>query len=55
MVVCLSGGSYVKEEPPFMVFMNKDRNYPIRGTPDNHPVVAYRTGPKGWMDTRVMP
>lgn len=55
MVVRLSGGRDAMIETPFMVFMNKDRNYPIRGTPDNVPGVAYRTGPKGWMDTTVMP
>lgn len=55
MVVRLSGGRDAKIEPPFMVFMNKDRNYPIRGTPDDVPGTAYRTGPKGWMDTKVMP
>ena len=55
MVVRLSGGRDARVEPPFMAFMNKDRNYPIRGTPDDRPDVAYRTGPKGWMDMRVMP
>ena len=47
MVFRLSGGLDAKIEPPFMVFTNKDRNYPIRGTPDDVPGVAYRTGPKG--------
>ena len=55
MVVRLSSGRDARVESPFMVFMNKDRNYPIRGTPDDRPDVAYRTGSKGWMDTRVMP
>lgn len=55
MVVRLSGGRDARVEPPFMVFMNKDRNHLIRGTPDDRPDVAYRTGPRGLMDTRVMP
>lgn len=55
MLVRLSGGRDARIEPPFMVFMNKGRNYPIRGTPDDVDGVAYRTGPKGWMDTLVMP
>lgn len=55
MLVRISGSRDAKVEPPFMVFMIKDRNYHIKGTPDNHPRVAYRTGPKGWMDIGVMP
>ena len=37
-----------------MNFQNEYRNYPIRGIPDDVPGVAYRTGPKGWMDKQVM-
>ena len=37
-----------------MIFQNESRNYPIRGIPDDVPGVAYRTGPKGWMDKQVM-
>ena len=55
MVVRLSGGRDARIELPFMVFTNKNRNYPIRGVPDNVASGAYRTGPKGWMDTIVMP
>ena len=55
MLVRLSGGRDATIEPPFMVFKNKDRNYPMRGTADNIPGVAYRTGPKGWIDTTVLP
>lgn len=54
MLVRLSGGPCAKIEPPLMIFKNRDRNYPIRGTPDNVPGVSYRTGPKGWMDTTIM-
>ena len=54
MVVRLSGGRGARIELPFRVFTNKNRNYPIRGVPDNIPGVAYRTGPKGWMDTIFM-
>lgn len=54
MVVRLSGGRDAMIEAPFMVFTNKKRSYPIKGTPDNIAGVAYRSGPKGWMDTVVM-
>ena len=39
---------------PFLIFKNKDSNYPIRGVPDDVPGVSYKTGPKGWIDRRVM-
>lgn len=55
MMVRISGGRDARIEPPFLVFTNKDRNYPIRGVPDNVEGVSYRTGPKGWMDTLIMP
>lgn len=55
MVVRLTGGRDARIAAPFMIFKNGDRNYPIRGVPDNVPGAAYRTGPKGWMDTTVMP
>ena len=41
-------------ERPFMIFKNRDRNYPMYGVPDEIPGVTYRTGPKGWMDRIVM-
>lgn len=37
------------------VFTNMDRNYPIKGVPDDVPGVAYWSGPKGWIDTLIMP
>lgn len=55
MVVRLSGGRDSKIESPFMVFQNASRSYPIRGVADNVPGVSYRSGPKGWMDTAIMP
>lgn len=54
MMVRLSGGRDACIEPPFLVFTNKKRSYPIRGTPDDVAGVTYRTGPKGWMDTHVL-
>ena len=47
MLLRLSGGKDAKMEPPFMIFKNKVRNYPIWGTLDNIPIVAYCTGTKG--------
>lgn len=55
MLVRLTGGRDARIAAPFMVFKNVGRHYPIRGVPDNVPGVAYRTGPKGWMDSIVMP
>lgn len=55
MVVCISGGRDVCILLPFIMFKNKHRNYPMRGLPDDLEGVSYRTGPKGWMDTTVMP
>ncbi len=55
IVVRLSGGRDARIEPPFMIFRNKDRSYRKRGTPDNIRGVLYRTGPKGWIDSKVAP
>ena len=55
MVVRISGGVNALIEIPFIIFMNKDRNYPIRGVPDDIPGVPYRSGPKGWMNRTVFP
>lgn len=54
MLVRISGGARAMVETPFMIFKNKDSNYPIRGVEDDIPGVCYRTGPKGWIDRRVM-
>ena len=55
MVVRIIGGRDAKVEAPFMVFKNANRSYPIRGVPDGICGVSYRSGPKGWMDTKFMP
>jgi len=53
MVVRLTGGRKASIQPPFLIFLNKSRNYPIRGVPDDVPGVSYRTSPKAWMDRTV--
>lgn len=53
LMVQISGGRRATLEPGFIVFQNAAKNYPIRGCPDNVTGVSYRTGPKGWMDSRV--
>ena len=53
LMVRVTGGVDAKIYASLMIFSNKDRNYPIRGLPDNVPGVCYRTGPKGWMDQKV--
>lgn len=55
MLVRLSRGRDAEKCPPFMVFLNRDRNYPIRDTPEDVPGMAFHTGPKGCMDTKVLP
>lgn len=55
LVFRLSGGQNASIQPGFMIFKIKDRNCPIRGVLDDVPGISHRTGPKGWMDTQVMP
>lgn len=54
MLVRISGGINARIEPPFMIFKNKTRNYRMRNVPGSVPGVAYRTGPKEWMDSLNM-
>lgn len=54
IVVPISGGSEEKVENPFILFQNKQRNYPFRGVPDDVSGLRYRTGQKGWIDGSVM-
>lgn len=53
LVVRFSGGQTAKIELSFIVFQNKDRRYPIRGTPDDVENVSYRTNPNGWIESLV--
>jgi hypothetical protein len=39
---------------PMLIFINKLRSYPIRGSPDNVDNACYRTAPKGFMEARLM-
>lgn len=55
MIVLLCGGLDSRIQELFMVVKKKDRNYPIHSLPDDVPGGSYRTGLKGWMDTRVFP
>lgn len=54
MMVRIRGESNAKIETPYMIFVNEERSYPIRGVSDNVPYVCYRTGPKGWMGTSIL-
>ena len=49
-----SGGAKPVIELPLMIFKNKNRNYPIKGVPDDVQGTAHRTGPNGWMDKTIM-
>jgi DDE superfamily endonuclease len=54
MFVRITGGKNAYIQPPFMILQNENCSYPMRNLPDNIPGVSYRTGPRGWMDRRVM-
>ena len=54
MMVLVSGRSRAEICPPFLIFQNALRSYPIRSLPDNVPGVSYRSEPKGWIDRIVM-
>ena len=47
LIVILIGGPVARIENPLIIFMNKNRSYPMRGVLDNIPRVGYRTGRKG--------
>lgn len=51
MLVLISGGINAIIEPPFMIFKNKSRNYPIRNARYSVPGAAYRTEQQGWMNS----
>jgi len=50
VVVRISARNGGRIEVPMVIFMNKDRSYPIGGVPDDVDGVFYRSSPKGWMD-----
>ena len=53
MVLRLRGGVGAKLMQPFLIFKNRDRNYPMANLPDNINGVSYRTQPRAWMDNVV--
>ena len=53
MMVTITGGVRSRIVAPMMIFMNKNRNYPIQGVPDTISGASYRTGPKAWNDKQV--
>lgn len=55
VLIRVSAGRNGTIHPLFLIFMNKDINYPIRGTPYTVPGVAYLTGSKCWIDTTIFP
>lgn len=55
MFVRLGSGLDARIEFPFMIFMNKDRGYPICETSGDITGVYYITGPKRWVDTTLFP
>ncbi len=53
MALRLRGGVSARLEDPFLIFKNRDRNYPMANLQDNVPGVSYRTQPRGWMDNET--
>lgn len=53
MIIRITGGKNAYIEPPFLVFKNANRSYPVRGVPDNVPGVSYRTSPKAFVDCQL--
>ena len=53
MVLRLRGGTNARLEAPFIIFKNRDSNYPMMNLPDNFEGVSYRTQPCGWMENNV--
>lgn len=54
LMVQISGGRLSVVEVPFLIFNKWSLSYQIPGVPDDIPGVFYRTGPKGWIDGRVL-
>lgn len=54
MIVFIAGGTNARRETPMLIFKNADKNYPIRGLYGNIPGLTYRTGPKAWVERRVL-
>ena len=53
MLLRLRGGPNSKLEAPFIIFKNRDSNYPMMNFPDNIERVSYRTQSRDWMDNNV--
>ena len=53
MVLRLRGGIDGKLMQPFLIFKNRDKNYPMMNLADNIDGVSYRTQPRAWMDNTV--
>ena len=47
MVLRLRGGTNARLEAPFIIFKNRDSNYPMMNFPDNIEGISYRTQPRG--------
>lgn len=54
MTIPLGGDSNAPIMTHFMIFRNKERNYPICGVPNNINWFSHRTGPKICMDSNFM-
>ena len=53
MVLRLRGGTNTKLEAPFIIFKNRDSNYPMMNLLDNIEGISYRTQTRDWMDNNV--
>ena len=50
MALRLRGGIDAKLMQPFLIFKNRDRNYPMVNLLDKIDRVTYQTRPRAWMD-----
>ena len=54
VVLRMTGGINAKLHAPFLIFKNKNRNYPMKNLPDNLDTVTYRTGSSAWMNRFIL-
>ena len=52
-ILPLIGGTSANLKAPFIIFKNRDGNYPMKNLPDNNDGASYRTQPLGWMDNNT--
>ncbi len=54
MIGRLTGRKRAQNETPFLIFINRSRNYPVRNLPDDVPGAAREHPPKGLLTVRLL-